>query len=573
MPTNGILRDYLNRIEVEVGRFSSYIFTLPNDQRKEQRQISVYETPTSLFLAQQGTISRASYINQLLEWTTSSKLLPKYVEQQRNARIYLNTDIFPRKEYDNLRRQIDLRAKGLDYSKASGVCIASSVDLLVSHEMYYGEAHSKPIDMEGGVPETLTTLTILSAPTIDLTTLSSKLRQDFASLIPLVTGMYFNIFNAAIAENKSHIALPAAGLGVFLDRVTDNGESSPPYVKLHFDALLTAAKAFPQLNVICNAGKYQKEFKERLEKPDSPPNVAQASKDITFIAAELVRCGIPCAINNPSDSAAVLGERGLGWAAPVLSDCYADEEYLGATTTLPLHGRGLNPDLYNDPNRVIEFAGKSVLTSSAVGANRMNSAFNLNAFHPGVCHPFNYEQLNALMNTYEKESTPPLKMTTKHRFLNNLRYSSATLHGYIESHPQSFIEVLKGFFSHRMKDALKECFGESVMAIAELYAKECVEFEKNTNDITKTTKLGFLKNVLAKLVEKGKLEADNDVKKIITLAYLELNPTERAQVFKATFSSRIERLIVRLIGKNELDNLKSQEADESLVSTPRSSQL
>lgn len=570
MPTNPEFLRKLAAVEEKIGEFSRFeLLTIAGGQ-VSGRRVARTKKLAAVFLGKYGKISEASYRQDMPEWEGEHTLSQEYVSQQQAARIYLNTDVFSRDAYNQAVAQVATSDKPDVISVrhlTTAVCIATSVKLLVSHKLVDGKAFSQMLDLETTPPDQLTTLLLLSAPAIDLDhRVSGFLQNDHEQLKTLITAMYDNIFSAASQSGSRYIALPAAGLGAFLDPVYNNDLNNKdrlaaPYLKLYWDALFAAAKKFPTLNVIYHAGQWQKEFKAHVDTYDLPSNVAQATKDLMFVADGLIKSGESCALHNPSDFEAVLGVRGLGMYWATATTNYAAEEHLGATTTLPLHGRGLNPDLYSNPNRVIEFTGQIVPALSPVGAS---VTMSVGAFNPLFrCA----SSLDTLINTYRVEKPSSLKINKLNLLVMARERTFFHLPDYIECHPQRFLEVLQGFFSHRTKDELKKHFGEATMAIAELYAKERVELAKNRNDATKQTKQLFLHNVLMKLkeitLEPGNIPTADNVKKAIKVAYFDFTPDDRAQIFKATFSSRIERLVASLIGKDELNKLKDPEPDQT----------
>ncbi|MFC3907963.1 hypothetical protein ACFORL_02560 [Legionella dresdenensis] len=262
-----------------------------------------------------------------------------------SAKVYVNTDIIKPGLYNQAVQGKQVKAQDDQISEdanlhwlnmAVGVCHVQEIDLLVKQQVVDGKAISVPKEGKIGVDDP--GILLLSSPALNFMTKGRALSQEQTS--QLLTGMYHNIFSAAVAEGATHITMPAAGLGVF------GGEP-----EVYFKILMDVARQYPNLNVIYHPGHPNNIpfFNEAMKQAGEPPNVIRASKDVMYIADELAQQGIKCAFHNPSDADVVYGVYDVGeyWKNGRGAG-FVGEEFIGVSTTAVLNSNGLNPSAYKN---------------------------------------------------------------------------------------------------------------------------------------------------------------------------------------------------------------------------------
>lgn len=287
-----------------------------------------------------------------------------------SSKIYINTAIFPAGYYkkvisEQLKTKKDLPKEnnGVDWENlAVGLCHAQHIQLLVGTKTSpKGKtAHAVVLPDGSEINAETPSLVLLSSPRLDLRAKHSKKLHTEEEQIKFIAGMYRNLFQAAVSENRKYILMPAAGLG---------GHGGTP--KLYFKTLMAVAKEYPDLNIIYNAGEHQEEFEaardtafkgEDFKNGVKPINVALTTKNIVFAAAYLNANNMPCALHNPSSSNVVYGLSDVGehWQSAsqsILENLFQKnpgktlQAYLGITSTAVLGSYGINPEAYN---RVVE---------------------------------------------------------------------------------------------------------------------------------------------------------------------------------------------------------------------------
>jgi len=264
-----------------------------------------------------------------------------------SAKIYINTAILPAQIYTNALANSAIRAQTKEVNPetdthwqnlAVGICHAQEIDLLMTQNVNSGGAALADV-RTGQIQENAPAILLLSSPALNFAYGQARFLEKNAP--QFIQGMYRNLFNAAVSENRQYIVMPAAGLGVF------GGDPN-----VYFEALMTIAKEYPNLTIVYHPARFGTEFKTALQR-FQPSNVVQATKDVVFLADELCRAGHPCALHNPSDCDVVYGVYDIGeyWKTGKGSG-YVAEEHIGAMTTAPLNSRLLNPSAYTN---VVEF--------------------------------------------------------------------------------------------------------------------------------------------------------------------------------------------------------------------------
>ncbi len=351
------LKDDLARVEATVGQFSRYNCEF-SGKRVDGEEVNLKLKPAYQFLISLG-VDEKTITSPLPRFPTSPSLgvqdpvAPIVVNRveimsraraarlRNSAKIYLNPAIISKATYETalkatLSTQTQERSSdGIHYQNlAVGVCHVQEVDLLVDHKMIGEQAVAT--EKAAPIADDAMPLLLLSTPALNFSygyagTLTSEQQKDF------ISGMFKNLFHAAKQEGRTHIAMPAAGLGVFGGHPND-----------YFSAMMTVAKEYPELNIIYHPAQFGKQFDTAYAEYGSPSNVARATKDVMFIADALCKAGTPCAFHNPSDADVVLGSYGPGeyWAEG-RGTGYVGEEHVGAMTTAPWGGRGLNPEAYS----------------------------------------------------------------------------------------------------------------------------------------------------------------------------------------------------------------------------------
>lgn len=356
----GRIHDILNSCEAKLGAFSSYRTTsgrgqdIPYEKKPAQQVIAglggknIPDAKLSK-LANQSTISSKNNKDLIIIPFDDKESTPLVLTGQRidrlvaSAKVYVNTDLFPKDLYFEVMHSKTEIIKEQDLDKcrktnthwqnmAVGICHVQEIDLLVEQKIEEGFAVSG--SRTGVIDKREPAVLLLSSPALNFEYGTAKyLNSENQSRY--IKGMYRNLFQATLSENRKYIAMPAAGLGVF---------GGKP--ELYFKALMEVALEYPELQIIYHPAKYKKEFSLALDKY-SGSNVALATKDIVFIADELTKNGYHCALHNPSDADVVYGIYDVGeyWKCGK-GPCYVGEEHIGSMSTAPINSFGLNPGAY-----------------------------------------------------------------------------------------------------------------------------------------------------------------------------------------------------------------------------------
>lgn len=267
----------------------------------------------------------------------------------KSAKIYVNTALFPEDYYkrvikEGLVSQAELpdENKGISWKNlAVGLCHAQEIDLLVgTYTSKHGRAHTSVKD--GTISQNTPALLLLSSPMLNLNDLHDKALKEPAEQVRFIKGMYRNLFHAALTEGREYLVMSAA------DLKQHGGKHA-----IYFELLMEVAAEYPKLNIIYNAGSYDKEFKKALEKASNVSNIAQTTKNIVFVAANLTEQNILCALHNPSSSSVVYGLSDVGEHWQSLSGSHLTKDpgktlqaFIGTISTAPLGSYGVNRHAY-----------------------------------------------------------------------------------------------------------------------------------------------------------------------------------------------------------------------------------
>lgn len=268
-----------------------------------------------------------------------------------SGKIYVNTNIFPEGYYKKVlakhlvgHKKLPVENNNMSWEHlAVGLCHAQEIDLLVStYTSKHGRAHTTVLADGKIIDVNDPALLLLSSPRLDLSGNHDKELKNQDDKVKFITAMYRNLFNAAVTERRDYITMPAAGLG---------SHGGTP--EMYFSTLMAVAKEYPQLNIIYNAGKHEKKFDKALEAAGKPENIARTSKNIIFVAADLLRQGKSCAIHNPSNSASLYGATDIGehWQSDESHWIGKNpgrtlQAYIGTVSTAPLGSYGVNPGAF-----------------------------------------------------------------------------------------------------------------------------------------------------------------------------------------------------------------------------------
>ncbi len=351
------MRNLLDEVEKIVGKFSTYETTTGKAEN-----IQFQDKPAQQLCASLGCSANAAsaltsppatglYFNS--DVTLPSGFSPGLsISKERLKRLHASAKVFLSEDLgwtpEKYKKYVESNPKAQDNSvdsenywqnMAVGVCHTQEIDLLVSHQKYEdGKAYTAP--REGAVDDSKPPILLLSSPALNITYGTAGNLTDLQRKAH-IQAMYRNIFNAAVQSKLAYIAMPAAGLGVF-------GGNAAEY----FSALMAVAKEFPKLNIIYHPGHPNNNtpFQSAMEAASNPLNVAQATKDVLYIADELCKRGIQCALHNPSDADVVYGVYDVGeyWKNGK-GNGFVGEEDIGAKTTAVLGSKGLNPNAYANP--------------------------------------------------------------------------------------------------------------------------------------------------------------------------------------------------------------------------------
>lgn len=350
------LHDSVKTIEENIGQFSGYMCEFSGEQIAGEA-VPLEEKPAYQFLLGIGAdiktidtplpkLLENPQLNANIAVNGVEVISQTRVERlKRSAKIYLNPEMITPEQYSEaLKKDLTPQTRetmdGIALQNLSvGICHAQEIDLLVDHKLIEGKAFSS--ERTEKISDDAIPILLLSSPALNFSYgLAKQLTPEQQNRF--ILGMFRNLFNATVQEGRTHIALPAAGLGVFGGNPT-----------VYFNALMQVSKQYPLLNIIYHPAQFADQFDALYLTNGSPKNVVRAQKDVIFIADALCKQGIPCAFHNPSDADVVLGIYGPGeYWQDGRGNRYVGEEHIGAMTTAPLGGRGINPLAYTNINYI-----------------------------------------------------------------------------------------------------------------------------------------------------------------------------------------------------------------------------
>ena len=175
---------------------------------------------------------------------------------------------------------------------------------------------------------------------------------------------------------------------------------------------------------------------------------------------------------------------------------------------------------------------------------------------------FSYVNLKKAYRKENPSKTDALK-NTKKTFLDStqgvdVKSTILFAFAYIDKHPQNFLDAMKGFISHRTKDALKAKVGSRVVAILELSAKEKIALDKNLNSELHQAKYDFLKKVAEHINEQEHIA--EAVRRALQSYQGEDIPDLILALQGAT--SRVKKIVESIIGKDGLADILSDQSSE-----------
>lgn len=254
--------------------------------------------------------------------------------------IYLDTSMLPEEVFkEKIKPDGDIKYKDLETCSVA-VCHAQNIVLLVdTHVSKNKRAHSTPFPNKTRITENNPKVLLLTCPTIQQIKDETKKELLNIEKPTFINLMYRNLFNAALSKGCTYIVLPAASLEVDV--------SLPELIK--------AAKQYPDLKIIHEAGKHKKALKSALAKEPSEFNLAITSKDPISVAQYLTQNQVACAMFNPSSSKVVYGYSDVGenWQVTMSPNDKAIKQNrtfdanIGKISTAPLGSYGINPDGFN----------------------------------------------------------------------------------------------------------------------------------------------------------------------------------------------------------------------------------
>lgn len=270
-----------------------------------------------------------------------------------SAKLYLHKSVFKdTAAYEEAAKaQLDFKRADEATNQAAGVVHAQKIHLLVEYEK--DETGTAVFSAKQGKIQAGKEILLLSSPALNCgydaktppgpgpaSHLSTKERKKY------ITALYENLFSAALAEGYRYIALPPAGLGVFMG---DPDE--------YFEVLTQVSAQFPELNIYYNPAQHGVKFNQALQDArhagNALPHLKATDKDVVHLAAVLTENGYPCALHNPSDAAVVYGHADIGmfWKQGRGAN-YVGEENIGAISTGILGSKGINPGAYSKKRMV-----------------------------------------------------------------------------------------------------------------------------------------------------------------------------------------------------------------------------
>lgn len=364
------LRELLKSIELIVGNFSNYETVtgpgedIPFTSKPAQQLLHGLGVPNVIPATNQffGLPSKKSNGIPLAEKNNPRVLIRSFAYPKsydmleitgaridrlvNSAKVYVNSDIFPKGHYKEIIAPGTLVQQTKDKSPktgihlqnmAVGVCHVQEIDLL-AEPIITADGRGILDQRIGKIDVNDPAILLLSTPALNMGGgTGNRLTKD--QQVQYIESMYRNLFHAAISEGREYIALPAAGLGVF------GGDP-----KTYFSSLMNVAKEFPELNIIYNSGnpKNAPIFDELLLE-SKLTNIVRTDKDVLFIAHELTKQNILCSFHNPSDADVVLKINDVGqyWKFGKGAG-YVGEEHVGAMSSAPLNSFQLNPKAYQN---------------------------------------------------------------------------------------------------------------------------------------------------------------------------------------------------------------------------------
>lgn len=228
---------------------------------------------------------------------------------------------------------------------ASHACHTQEVHFFVEQEVQNGQCKNK---MRSGNLDEATPNVVLSVPGLNLA-YSGSAREAIktsAQKAHHMTAMWSAVLEGAIAQDCKVLSIPSIGLGAFAGNNPD--EAALGYFDSLFRLLKTPRYQNYFTDVFYNpraAIDHTKQFDKALQSHTEIQNIVhKTDKDVKFLAIELAKQGIKCALVNPSDADVVLGKYDVG--EYYKNGHYVGEEDIAATSTAPIGSKGISRNAY-----------------------------------------------------------------------------------------------------------------------------------------------------------------------------------------------------------------------------------
>lgn len=235
---------------------------------------------------------------------------------------------------------------------ASGICLAGDIHFLVEQHKSNGLAYNKI--RKGNLNKATPTL-LLSIPGLNLrygVDIEKSLQKE------LIIQMWDCVLAAAKRKGVKFLSIPAIGLGAFA------GKNPSQTASFYFDSLmkLLATKYkndFSSIYYCTRSSKkpegFNTEFQTALNQyadKIGKTQIQNYKNDVKFLAVELAKQNIRCALINPSDADVVWGVRDVGEYYKQVKNSYAVEEDIAATSTAPFLSREIS-GVYTNNKKVV----------------------------------------------------------------------------------------------------------------------------------------------------------------------------------------------------------------------------
>lgn len=253
---------------------------------------------------------------------------------------------------------------------AVGVCHSQETHFFVEQENINGLAVNKlrNVNLDKATPNVL-----LSTPGINFKYGGDKAKQylEDGTAKMLIQNMWHGVLSSAVEQNCQALSISAIGLGAFLPTEWDDAKKAQ-VAALYYDSLLEIL-AQPEYK-----GKFQSIYinpvfpfaraeldNAKKQHPDVASIVHNYDRDVKFLAVDLAKAGVRCALLNPSDPDVMWGKYDVG--EYYKKGHYVGEEDLVATSTASLGSVGIS-DVYSNAAKVRSVSLPQVLKDKVKSA-------------------------------------------------------------------------------------------------------------------------------------------------------------------------------------------------------------